>query len=405
MSAFEITLPGGASRRLKTGGKYCPADILVTALGSAPVEESDVNFYDYDGSLLHTYTLEALRALTELPPLPSHEGLTCQGWNWSLEDLKAYGKPYDVLPYYITEDGATWYDLVNDTGRAITVTFRWKQYTNQPAPVLDFGDGSETVTLETVANGAVVSCSHTYAPGTYRAKLSGFYHLGDGNAISDIEENRCILLKRVFFGEYPTAIYPYAFRYNVRLETVTMTNNCKIGGGQAFGYCYNLKALPAACNSNLPSSFVADCKSMIVVSMANGTLGHYGVGSCSNLKRLCLPDTTTGFHSNNADNVALVYTNIPNGTTSVPNNAFIRNYSLIKLDVPDTVTSIGSNAFNNCISMHTLRLNSIVPPAVANANAFSGIPGSCIVEVPAESLTTYQEATNYGAIAAQMVGV
>lgn len=34
MSEFAINIPGGESRRLKTGGKYCPADILVTAEGS-----------------------------------------------------------------------------------------------------------------------------------------------------------------------------------------------------------------------------------------------------------------------------------------------------------------------------------------------------------------------------------
>ena len=31
MSDFNITIPGGESKRLKTGGKYCPTDIVVTA--------------------------------------------------------------------------------------------------------------------------------------------------------------------------------------------------------------------------------------------------------------------------------------------------------------------------------------------------------------------------------------
>ena len=33
MSDFNITVPGGESKRLKTAGKYCPADIVVTAEG------------------------------------------------------------------------------------------------------------------------------------------------------------------------------------------------------------------------------------------------------------------------------------------------------------------------------------------------------------------------------------
>ena len=171
MSEFNITIPSGESKRLKTGGKYCPSDILVTAEGGGGsvvvnnVEAKDVNFYDYDGTLLYAYTLAELQALTELPTLPSHNGLTCQGWNWSLEDLKAYAKPCDIMPYYVTNDGATWFDLVNDTGRNIEVTFRWKQYTNNTQPVLDFGDDSGTFATEAVTNGESVSCTHVYAPG------------------------------------------------------------------------------------------------------------------------------------------------------------------------------------------------------------------------------------------------
>ena len=56
MSEFNISVPGGESKRLKTGGKYCPADIVVTAEGRVPVEEKDVNFYDYDGTLLYSFT-------------------------------------------------------------------------------------------------------------------------------------------------------------------------------------------------------------------------------------------------------------------------------------------------------------------------------------------------------------
>lgn len=35
--SFDITIPGGQSRRLLTGGKYCPDDIVVTATGSGAV--------------------------------------------------------------------------------------------------------------------------------------------------------------------------------------------------------------------------------------------------------------------------------------------------------------------------------------------------------------------------------
>ena len=42
MSEFNISIPGGQSKRLLTGGKYCPADILVTAEGTAGVGYSEI---------------------------------------------------------------------------------------------------------------------------------------------------------------------------------------------------------------------------------------------------------------------------------------------------------------------------------------------------------------------------
>ena len=46
-----------------------------------------VNFRDYDGTVLYSYTVDEAAALTELPALPEHSGLICQGWNWSLDDM------------------------------------------------------------------------------------------------------------------------------------------------------------------------------------------------------------------------------------------------------------------------------------------------------------------------------
>ena len=39
---------------------------------------SDVNFRDCDGTLLYSYSKDQFLALTELPPLPTREGLICQ---------------------------------------------------------------------------------------------------------------------------------------------------------------------------------------------------------------------------------------------------------------------------------------------------------------------------------------
>lgn len=55
------------------------------------VQSKDVNFYDYDGTLVYSYTWEEAEQLTELPAGPTHDGLTFQEWNYTLDDIKEQG--------------------------------------------------------------------------------------------------------------------------------------------------------------------------------------------------------------------------------------------------------------------------------------------------------------------------
>lgn len=55
------------------------------------LQRNDVNFFDYDGALLYSYTWDEAKELTELPPLPVHDGLEVREWNYTLEDIKEQG--------------------------------------------------------------------------------------------------------------------------------------------------------------------------------------------------------------------------------------------------------------------------------------------------------------------------
>ena len=239
MSDINISILGGEKKRLLTGGKYCPNDIVVEAEGGGvpvAVEEKDVNFYDYDGTLLYSYTLAEVQEMSELPPLPTQDGLICQGWTWTLDDLKVYAKPNDIMPYYITEDGATWYDLENDVGRDIAVTFRWRPLGGTVS--LDFGDGSEIYTDTSTTAGNTAEITHVYAPGKYRAKLTGAYNLGrTDNAVSDVSETTSTILRKVYFGEYPSELQSYAFRGCRRLDVCALPRTIRISDTQAFFEC------------------------------------------------------------------------------------------------------------------------------------------------------------------------
>lgn len=409
MSEFNINLSAGEKKRLLTGGKYCPDDIVVEAEGGgapAAVEEKDVNFYDYDGTLLYSYTLVEVQALTELPPLPSQPRLICQGWTWTLDDLKVYAKPNDIMPYYVTEDGATWYDLENDIGRGLAVTFRWRPLGG--AVSLDFGDGSEIYTDASTAIGSIAEITHVYAPGKYRAKLSGEYNLGGpGNAVSDVSESVSICLRKVYLGEYPSELRSYTFRGCRCMDTCTFPLAVRISDTQVFFECVNLRAMILAggikSNQTISSSVTAACTVLRVMSIPNNIKRWYGSATMRSIKRICIPDDLLLAAGSMADAEALMHVNIPHNTITLPANLFLRCKALTDLTIPSSVTSIESQALLNCSVLMTLKFLPTTPPTVANANAFGGIPTSCVVEVPKGTLAAYQAATNYATLSAQMV--
>ena len=101
---------------LKLAGKTCEGDILLSysaggisgggisgggisgggASGSAA--GSDVVFYDsYDHSVVASYSAAEFARLSALPANPEHAGLVAQGWNWTLENAKAYAAKYGRL--------------------------------------------------------------------------------------------------------------------------------------------------------------------------------------------------------------------------------------------------------------------------------------------------------------------
>lgn len=63
------------------GGSVTPTEL----------QRNDVNFFDYDGTLLYAYTWDEAKELTELPALPVHPEYEVREWNYTLKDIKAQG--------------------------------------------------------------------------------------------------------------------------------------------------------------------------------------------------------------------------------------------------------------------------------------------------------------------------
>lgn len=138
-------------------------EVLNIPAGGTPtsVEMKDVNFYDYDGTRLYSYTLAEVQALTELPALPSHTGLTCQGWNWTLANIKAEGKEIDVGALYITNDGKTRLYIHIETTYAMNIPLYFRQSVANGVEV-DWGDGSAIETFSG-SGSTVILPTHQYS--------------------------------------------------------------------------------------------------------------------------------------------------------------------------------------------------------------------------------------------------
>ena len=71
---------------------------------------------------------------------------------------------------------------------------------------------------------------------------------------------------------------------------------------------------------------------------------------------------------------------IPNGVTSISDNAFSRCYSLKNITIPNSVTSIGNSAFEDCTSLTSVT----IPDSVTRIgeSAFAGCESLTSIKIP-----------------------
>ena len=116
-----------------------------------------------------------------------------------------------------------------------------------------------------------------------------------------------------------------------------------------------------------------------------------------------------------------------NGLQTIGNSAFYAWASLIELIIPDSVVSIGDSAFSDINALQKLTIGSacttiadyafseliacneivmkpLTPPAI-QTYTLQFLKSTCVIKVPAASLSAYQAAAKWSAHASKMVGV
>ena len=387
--------------------------------GTAPSAKwNDVTFIDYDGSVLYSYSLEEAQTLTGLPALPTHDGLVCQGWNWTLEAVKALNRPVTVGAMYITDDGATRLHIrIAAVGRMAVPLYIGQTVAN--GVTIDWGDGSTAETLSGTGN---VNTSHTYAePGDYVISLTpqdgctlSFGADSSSYCVMGSTGNNgrvyCNMLQEVYVGKNVTSIGGSAFQNCYSLANVTIPDGITSIGSNAFIYCYSLASvtIPDGVTTINLNAFYS-CYSLASATIPDGVtfIGGSAFQNCYSLASITIPDGVTSIGNNAFYNCySIASTTILDGVTSIGNYVFYNCCSLVSITIPGGVTSIDTYAFCNCYGMRYYDFSACTSvPALSNTNAFNKIPSDCQMLIPAALYDEWSTATNWATYASYMVAV
>ena len=399
-------------------GFKAAVDGIQTGGGSSPGAPGDITFYDYDGTIVTSWTLEELATKTALPDYPSHEGLICQGWNWSLADLKTTNRKMNVGAMYITDDGATRLHIrIATVGRMTVPLYIGQTVANGVS--IDWGDGS---TVETLAGTGNVNTSHTYAePGDYVISMMPddgcILSFGNGSSsycvMGSTRNNGrvyCNMLQEVYIGKNVASIGNNAFQSCSSLVSITIPDRVTSIGNNAFQSCSSLVSITIPDRVTSIGDYVfQNCYSLVSITIPDGvkSIGDYVFQSCSSLVSIAIPDSVTSI-SSYAFQYCYVLSRItiPNGVKYIDSAAFANCYSLANIAIPDSVTYINSSTFANCYGMRYYDFSACTDiPSLLKTNAFSNIPSDCQMLIPATLYDEWSTATNWATYASKMVAV
>ena len=354
--------------------------------GGGSADPKDVNFIDYDGTIVHSYTKDEFLALTAMPENPTHAGLVSQGWNWSLADAQEYVAECGMLvvgQMYVTESGGTEIDVElrgNFLSPYLSVSVNGQV-------TVYWGDGASTVVTHT-STYTPKYVQHTYGEaGRYTIRM----HLDSGTQSIYNSETNFILsansstanenkpyshsVRAVRVGDGVEALGDYAFASCANLEYVTLPNTLTSMGNRAFSDCYSIEAItiPTSCSIYSQYGFQY-CDSMKYASLGKKVYSSpHLFQNCSSLK-------------------------MANVTSSeIWQYEFSGCYVIGRVSVPSNVSKINSGAFFNTHSLREIRFKRETPATSGGFFNDNTINRLLTIYVPQGSLAAYTSASSYPA--------
>lgn len=347
--------------------------VITDVHDASSIKEKEINFFDYDGTLLYAWSLEELVEKENLPDLPTQDGLICQGWNWTLDDLKLQNTPMDVGATYTTIDGKTRIYIRLEEGRLSPTLGIGQSISN--GIEIDWGDGYTETSNNITGNTSSINMQHTYPQeGDYIITLTPLnncimYFIGTSTLYSKVlwngvsssaNFNRVYqnAIQKIELGEN-VYLQNYALHSTVNLKTINLPNDVKMPTGNVSGYILQ---------NNYSLSFICFPKTLKTI---NGNICAY----CKSLKNISVPKEITKIPSYFVNSCfALKRLTLSNNIIDLGTNCLQNCEKIESLFIPNSVKTIGSNAMTGCSLLKTIEFEDNSPLTTMQGNVLMSCP-------------------------------